>query len=39
MERIQKIENQIEKILAWELKVKNKELVLDGLNTLLDKLN
>lgn len=35
MERTQKIELQIEKILAWEKTPKNKELVLNGLNTLL----
>lgn len=39
MTRIQKIESQIKKILAWEISPKNKELVLAGLNTLLIKLS
>lgn len=39
MERIQKIESQIEKILAWEISPKNKELVLNWLSTLLIKLS
>jgi len=39
MERIEKIETQIDKIINWEIQVKNKELVLAWLNTLLDKLS